>query len=52
MAAMEKIKKSLVQNFQYGKNAFLQSAWLSEVTLTLRSYFVLLTDRLSGISRA
>ena len=30
----------------------LQSAWLSEVTLVLPSYFVLLTDQLSGIFRA
>ena len=30
----------------------LQSAWLSEVTLALPSYFVLLTDQLSGIFRA
>ena len=30
----------------------LQSAWLSEVTLVLPSYFVLLTDQLSDIFRA
>uniref|UniRef100_K4ANJ9 Uncharacterized protein n=1 Tax=Setaria italica TaxID=4555 RepID=K4ANJ9_SETIT len=30
----------------------LQSARLREVTLTLRSYFVLLTDQLRGIFRA